>query len=699
MSFLAPLFLVGAFAIALPVVFHLIRRTSRDQMPFSSLMFLRPTPPRVTRRNRLEHIVLLILRCLVFCLLALAFARPFFKQPTAADRPSDSGRMIILLVDTSASMRREGLWPAALAQAKAALNSTSPADRVAIFTFDRQTRRLVNFEDWASMNVSSRAAESAARLDGIKPGWSSTHLGGALIAAAEAFADADPRRQNNGVRQIVLISDLQEGSHLDGLQGYDWPRGVEVAVEPLRSKHPTNAGLQWVLDAETGPAVDGQAGPRVRVSNSSDAKREQFQVRWSGVTGAPVVEAYVPPGQSRILQAPKLPAGSNGEKLELSGDDEDFDNTVHLIQPEPQHVNVVFVGNETEKDPAESLYYLKRAFQQTRRQDINVTVVSSESPLSSAVLGDTRLVIASGPLPDASVAVVQQFLTNGGTALFLIKSANAARTLGQLAGVENFSATESGGGGYSMLGQIDFEHPLFAPFADPRFSDFTKVHFWKHRVLDASALPGARALAKYDNGDPAILEIPKGKGRLLIFTSGWQPADSQLALSSKFVPLLYSILDQAGGIQARPTQFVVGDDANLAALGASEPLVIQKPDGNQVRLKPGESRFPETDLPGIYAVVSTQPPFHFAVNLDASESRTAPLPTEELERLGVPLKMREIEIAKELAQKRRLHEAELENQQKLWRWLIVAALVVLLTETWLAGWLTRPAVRQTEAGV
>ena len=74
MSFLAPLFLIGAAAIALPILFHLIRRTSKDKTIFSSLMFLLPTPPRVTRKSRLENILLLILRCLVLCLLALGFA-------------------------------------------------------------------------------------------------------------------------------------------------------------------------------------------------------------------------------------------------------------------------------------------------------------------------------------------------------------------------------------------------------------------------------------------------------------------------------------------------------------------------------------------------------------------------------------------------------------------------------------------------
>ena len=71
MSFLAPLFLVGALAVAAPIIFHLIRRTSREKITFSSLMFLRPTLPRVTRSSRLENIFLLLLRCLVLCLLAL----------------------------------------------------------------------------------------------------------------------------------------------------------------------------------------------------------------------------------------------------------------------------------------------------------------------------------------------------------------------------------------------------------------------------------------------------------------------------------------------------------------------------------------------------------------------------------------------------------------------------------------------------
>src|SRR5947207_2702253 len=98
MSFLAPLFLIGAAAVAAPIIFHLIRRTSKEKTIFSSLMFLNPTPPRVTRRSRLENIFLLFLRCVVLCLLALGFARPFLQRPFA-NSPSGQAKKIVVLVD------------------------------------------------------------------------------------------------------------------------------------------------------------------------------------------------------------------------------------------------------------------------------------------------------------------------------------------------------------------------------------------------------------------------------------------------------------------------------------------------------------------------------------------------------------------------------------------------------------------------
>src|SRR4051812_28241617 len=144
MSFLAPLFVLGALAVAAPILFHLIRRTSREKISFSSLMFLQPTPPRVTRKSRLENILLLILRCAVLCLLALAFGRPFLRRPVNAQSANTANRIVILL-DTSASMRRDELFTEARAKALDIVRQSTPNDELAILTFDRSPRTLLSF--------------------------------------------------------------------------------------------------------------------------------------------------------------------------------------------------------------------------------------------------------------------------------------------------------------------------------------------------------------------------------------------------------------------------------------------------------------------------------------------------------------------------------------------------------------------------
>ncbi len=43
------------------------------------------------------------------------------------------------------------------------------------------------------------------------------------------------------------------------------------------------------------------------------------------------------------------------------------------------------------------------------------------------------------------------------------------------------------------------------------------------------------------NGEPTLLERLTGQGRVIALTSGWQPGDSQLALSTKFVPFIGAV--------------------------------------------------------------------------------------------------------------------------------------------------------------
>lgn len=697
MSFLAPLFLLGGLAIGLPILFHFIRRATRERKVFSSLMFLLASPPRLTRRNRIEHLLLLLLRCAVICLVAIGFARPLFKQampPSAAP----TGKRILLLVDTSASMRRANLWTDARNKVDSILHGATPGDQIALFSFDRQIKPWFTFEQWNATVPGERAALISGKLAKMTPGWGSTYLGNALIQAAETLSEGDAKR-STGHSRIELITDLQEGSHLEQLQGYEWPKGVEVSIDVLKARGTSNASLQLVDKAED-TDVKSPGGVRVRVSNAPGAKREQFKVGWalaeqSGFAGKPA-DLYVPAGQSRILSLPLSSTGSL-ERILLQGDDEEFDNLVFTSLPETTRLNVVYISTDAETNPKQGLYFLRRAFQETRHQAVSVTAHKPEELVSSSEAQACCLFVITAPLSNESAENMRAQALAGKTLLVIPRSLGMRQTMAQLLGIDGVNLVEAHPDNYAMLGEIDFRHAIFASFADPRFSDFTKIHFWKYCRLEAGAIPRARVLASFDSGDPALVEVPLGAGKALILTSGWEPESSQLALSSKFVPLLYSILEVSGAPEPLPAQYRVGDVVPLGAfLGTGQSQrTVHLPDGSQLNLAASETNFSGTDLPGVYTVASDNPVKKFVVNLDPSESRTTPLSLDELERLGVSAVRQAPSEEPKAGRKARLQNAELESRQKLWRWFIAGTLAVLLLETWLAG---RTARRTTEPG-
>lgn len=712
MRFLFPVFLVGVVVVALPVVLHLLRRRTRKEVPFSTLMFLTASAPRFDSRKRIEHKFLLALRCLAILLLAGAFARPFFTRPMPFVS-AGAGERLVLLIDTSASMRRESLWADAVAKARARLDETGPADRVAVLTFDRVAHTVMSFADWVAVPPGERASAAAGRLAALQPSWAATDLGRGLLGAAEAIADdrADRKAVVGTAAEVVVCSDLQQGSRLEALRASDWPQGVELTWDTVRASGATNAAVQVLSDpfaAEADTAAESVvARLRVRVTNATGGKAERFTVVREGAGGVPL-SLDVPAGATRVVPLPWPANGAPGQTLMLSGDDHDFDNRFFVAAPAVVPTIVVYVGNDGD-DPKGALFYLRRAFPATRLRRPEIGSRPPDQAMDPRQSALTQLFVVNAPLGTAAIAGLRAYLDLGRTILLVLNSPQAAADVARLTGGAGLTAVEAQEpDGYAILTQIDFGHSALAPFADARYADFTKIRFWKHRRIDENTMTGARVLARFDDGSPAWLTVPAGKGQLFVMASGWHPADSQLALSSKFVPLLHGLVESSAGLYSGQSQYFVGDPvlllANAAGSSTGDGPVsrrVRKPDGFTVALAPDTVVFTDTDAPGLYTVESAGTPHTFAVNLAPSESATAPMPPEELDRLGLAAGRggtADVHAPRPGDTATVTFLAGLESGQKLWRWAILGLLIVLVTETWLAGLLGRKPARQADEG-
>lgn len=719
MSFLFPLYFLGAAALAVPLLLHLRKRPPKDQTAFSSLMFLEKSPQKLTRRSKLERWLLLALRCLALLLLALMFTRPFFQSQTLATANSQ-GRRLALLIDHSASMQRADLWKQALARAEEELQSLAAGDEAMVVVFDEQDRVIIDYEAWQRLPSPERLEFAMAHLGKTTPSWRATRLGRALMNAIELMVDREAVDAASGrqfaEKEVVLISDFQEGSERDSLNRLAWPEEVRLRSVVVAIPGGTNFSLHATGNQAEEEKKAGQAdsGVRVRVASSQGSQSSQdgplgkFVLAW--VDGAGLaedkVEGSLPPGSARVLMAPPRRDELAGGVLELQGDDYPFDNRAYVAPTQPRAVRILYLGEDAAAvDAGSPLYYLRRALGKNAAVDPSLESRQAGDILSAAELGAFDVVVLTGRWDSGLGKILAEYVRDrGGVVVCAVAPETGKDGLEVLTGLQGLGLSEAEVEDYAMLAGIDFEHPVMAPFGEAQVRDFSKIHFWKHRVLkwtDAAKEGGkVSMLASFDDGSPAWMGVRQGKGRVYLMMSGWEPAESQLALSSKFVPLVFSILSEAGFSAVKPPPIYVG---GAIPLGNAKGVKI--PGGSEpVELAQGQQVFSATDQPGFYTVVGeagdgAKRSLTYAVNLEPSESWVDTFDPQTLGDFGIVMEpaVGGAEGGAAIAgqQKQRLELVEKEGGQKAWKWIVLGLLAALWLETWVAGY----RIKSEELGI
>ena len=190
-------------------------------------------------------------------------------------------------------------------------------------------------------------------------------------------------------------------------------------------------------------------------------------------------------------------------------------------------------------------------------------------------------------------------------------------------------------------------------------------------------------LARFEGGDPALLEVRRGEGRVLTWSSDWKPADGQWVLSSRCVPFLASCIELAGGGR-RP--LLTGSPGDRFTLPSGATGV--RGEGGEVTA--GAGGFVVLDRPGVYQTDTGGG--MIVVNIAPEEATFARLPEGKLEAMGVPVN-RQAGAANvgvlAAGAGGNLAMNELEARQGGWRFVLASVLCLLVFETVWAGRITQ----------
>ncbi len=663
LGFLVPAVLAGLAALVLPLLLHLRQRERQRPRAFPSLMFLSRLPMRTDRRKRVTDLPLLLLRLFTLALLIAAFARPFVRQvlPAGAGAPG----LTVIAVDRSQSMGYRTV-PRAVADAVAAIVAALPSgERIAVVGYGTTAEVL-------AMPTTDRSVIREALADATPLATGTRHTA-ALRAAGQLLA-AEPLPGS-----ILLITDAQQEAGRDVEDVALSPR-TTIRVVPVGVPAPDNAAVAGVA-IEWLPASVGRRGAvAVRLVRSGGrAPRTVSATLWVDGRATEVQEVSLPADGTTTVTYPSvaIPLAAARLEVRLGEDDLPADDRFHAAVAADATLRVLLVseGRDDGRFVAQALGIGSPRMVVERRAVVDAAMLAR-----SAVVWFQDVPPPSGPASEALAA----WVAGGGGVVVAAGPRLAAARVGTSflpATVRGEVAREG-----ALLGEPARTHPALAPFAELTTDPLATVRVRAHPVLEANGV--GRALLRYDDGTPALIAGAVGRGRAAVIGIPLELRGGDFPVQPSFLPFVRGVAIWASGRNDVPVARAGGDvwSMPLAPLAGR----VRAPDGTDTPARDGLAvLLPQAGFHALLDGPASEVPIALtAVNAPVAEADLRAITPEELLRgvsgaVGGGAGGAAIPPA-----------AELERRQSGWRWVLLAAALLLAAETWLAsrGWRGMAAV-------
>lgn len=554
MNFIAPYMLWGALAAGVPVALHFFFRSRYRTVPWAAMKFLLVSVEQTSRRLKFQELLLLLVRCAVLALLALALARLQFSAVGGSERDAVDA---VFVIDTSFSMgAREGKQTRLDLAKKAALAVLKQLPR-------NSTIQVVTCSDRAVL-VGPPDARDRDQAAVILKDLDLTHLASDL-APGIAEAVSALKRGHAANQELYVFSDMQKDGwdkNADRLNKTvkDLSETATVHLVRCGTQQPRNVAVVGIAPQSGIPRPGERVGFAVLVRNTGAAAVKNLAVRLTvdgkrqDIEEQPIAE--LSPGETRTvtLTAKMEKAGLRVLTATVRDDDLDEDNRYDQVILVRDQLRVLVVdGAADPKDlPRSSAFHLEHALvpvkdEQRAKYHVRLTSLSPRRVSAAELNVHDVCILANVALergakgggeapPSDFVEQLGPFVRRG-NGLIIFGGDNVApeaynRILGQrlnllpakVAGLSAF-----GDENFVLLDRGSITGPAFLRFReDEDFKGISFVPILRTLQLDEPAREakketGGRVLMRYTNGKPALVSRTVGAGEVLLVATSAGP--------------------------------------------------------------------------------------------------------------------------------------------------------------------------------
>ena len=691
MNFLAPAFLAGLAAIAVPVLIHLINRERKVVVEFPSLMFLQRIPYKSVRRQKIRHLLLLIMRCVAIALLVAAFARPFFEKRSAA-LGATGAREVVIVLDRSASMGYAGRWEKARDAAKKTIAGLGAGDRATLVTFAADAAV-------ASEPMATPATLTAA-VNATKLSAEATRYAPALKLVSQIIgASTLPRRE------VVLISDYQKAGWANRNE-VSFPPGTKITPVDLGGGSPADVAVAAVTTDRDSTGDRDRVTVAARLINTGTAPAHVSATLTVSGRDVQTSQVIVPASSAQqVAFSPiAVPNTATRGAVRITPDSLTQNDVLDFTVAPDEAVPVLIVEPSGGGRENQSLF-LSRALAIGDRPSFRVAEKTASALTPRDFDGRALVVLDEASPPGGEVGKRLRAFVEAGGGLVIVPGslrsdawasdwrAVMPATLGTVV-----DRTADAGG---TLSSIDYAHPVFELFNAPRSGDFSTARFYRYRVLTPQA--GSAVSARFDDGSPAMTEHAVGSGKIMMWASTLDPYWTNLPLQPVFLPFVHQLGKYSGRYADPRTSYVAGDVLDVSRHGeltapflngrsadSLTDLTIEAPSGAREHVTAaGANHLVTLKEQGFYELRGPETPVGsgrpIAVNVDPVESDLAHLDPQD-----VIAAVTAVTPTGNTGSDFNIGTPEdQERRQKVWWYLLVAAVLLMAAETLLSNRLSK----------